>query len=182
MKETRWLLPFTFGVNMRALDHVFRLAEHCGATLVAASLIVLPDTQELLTARLQQSKDFLKIVQWKAAQYHVLVEPHEVWTSDVQERMKRLVFDVQCESIVLVTEGKDGVLLSAHEMEGILMGCMRTSIVLVRLHASNKGTIMTYLRTSFFSWVHKLWGQHRATEALPVAPTERESERDNVSG
>lgn len=185
MEETRWLLPFTFGVHTRAIDLVFRLAEHCGATLVAASLIVLPDTQgerELLSICLQQSKDFLEIVQWKAAQYHVLVEPHEIWTSDAQERMKRLVVDLRCNSIVLVTEGKDGVLLSAHEMEDVIMGCTRASLVLVRLHASSKGTIMAYLRTSFCSWVRKLWKQPRAAERPSVAFLGPESERRNVGG
>jgi len=182
MKETRWLLPFTFGVNMRALDHVFRLAEHCEATLVAASLIVLPDTHELLSAHLQQSKAFLEAVQWKATQYRVLVEPHEIWTSGVQARMKRLVLDLQCDSIVLVTEGQDAVLLSAHEMEDVLMGCLQASLVLVRLQALNKGTIMAYLCTSFFSWIHKLWERHCVAETPPVVPIQPGSERENVSG
>lgn len=185
MKETRWLLPFTFGVDKRAIDLVFRMAEHCDATLVAASLIILPDPEqgrELLVVRLQQSKEFLETVQVKTTQYQVPVEPHEIWTSDAQERMKRLVLDLQCDSIVLVTEGKDGVLLRAHEMDDILMGGTRASIMLVRLHVSNKGTIMTYLRTWFFSWLRKLRGQDRAPAELPVAPVESESERGNVSG
>ena len=184
MKENRWLLPCTFGVNLRALDLVFRLAQDSGATLVPASLIVVPDTQqgqELLPARRQQSEEFLKIVQWKAAQYHILVEPHEIWTSNVQERMKRLVFDLQCDSIVFVTEGKDGVLLSAHEMKDVFMGGTQASLVLVRLHASNKGTIMAHLRTSFSVWVRKLWSQHRATERMSVSPIEPQLKREHVS-
>ncbi|BCL83695.1 hypothetical protein ccbrp13_61600 [Ktedonobacteria bacterium brp13] len=39
MKTPRWWLPFTHGVDMRAIDCVVRLAESAGATLVAASLI-----------------------------------------------------------------------------------------------------------------------------------------------
>lgn len=185
MKETRWLLPFTFGVDKRAIDLVLRMAAYCDATLVAASLIILPDPEqgrELLVTRLQQSKEFLETVQVKATQYQVPIEPHEIWTSDVQERMKRLVLDLQCDSIVLVTESKNGVLLRAHEMDDILMGCIRASIVLVRLHASNEGTIMAYLCTWFFSWLRKLWGQDRAAAELPVVPVESESERGNVSG
>ena len=34
----RWLLPFTHGVDMRAIDYLVSLAENNGATLIPVSL------------------------------------------------------------------------------------------------------------------------------------------------
>ena len=86
MEAPRWLLPFTYGVDMQAIDNVVSLAKSTGSTLVAASLISAPSKAGLQGARLehiQQSKDFLEAVMWKAARYEVQVERHEVFTADV---------------------------------------------------------------------------------------------------
>jgi len=63
MNTPRWLLPFTYGVDMRALDAVVGLAGSARATLVPVSLISVPHEGRSRGARLehiQQSKDFLK--------------------------------------------------------------------------------------------------------------------------
>jgi hypothetical protein len=59
----RWLLPFTYGVDMRAIDYLVSLAENNGATLIPVSLISVPNHSRSGGARLehiQQSKDFLE--------------------------------------------------------------------------------------------------------------------------
>jgi hypothetical protein len=144
MKERRWLLPFTFGVDVRAIDLVIRLAKECDATIVAASLIVVPEILQEQGPRLeyiQQSKDFLEVVRWKAARYDVSVEPHEVWTADIHERIKRLVLDLHCDSIVVVTDGKEGILLDNHEVANLLMGTIPASITLIRMPAPGQSAI-----------------------------------------
>ena len=70
MYAPRWLLPFTYGVDMRAIDAVVRFAQSAGATLVPVSLILVPHERRAREARLehiQQSKGFLEAVQHKAA-------------------------------------------------------------------------------------------------------------------
>src|SRR5258706_12055213 len=91
---SRWLLPFTSAVDMRALDAVVCLAESHGATLVAMSLITVPHESRSRGVRLeyiQQSKDFLEALQYKAARQHVPVERYEVFTGDVVRSLKLLV-------------------------------------------------------------------------------------------
>src|SRR5579875_3544125 len=97
MQESRWLLPFTSTINLRAIDLVLGMAEQCGATLIAASLIEVPDMQREQKHQgprlehVQQSKDFLEAMRWKATQYRVTIEPHELWTGNIHERIKKLV-------------------------------------------------------------------------------------------
>ena len=76
MESRRWLFPFTHGVDMRAIDTVVRLAGDEGVTLVAISLIAVPPERWSQGARLehiQQSKDFLEAVKWKAIRMEALL-------------------------------------------------------------------------------------------------------------
>src|SRR5438067_3265471 len=109
MKTTRLLLPFTYGVNMDAIEHAVLLAKGCSATLVPVSLIYIPEgppvqgrapclgdryptlrfargqAYRARGARLehiQQSKDFLEATKYKAMRYGVPIERFEVFTSD----------------------------------------------------------------------------------------------------
>ena len=137
MNRTRWLLPFTSAVDMRALDAVVCLAESHGATLVAMSLITVPHESRPRGVRLeylQQSKDFLVAVQCKAARQHVLIECYEVFTADVIRSMKPLVHEQHCSSIVLVTRGEKDSLLQHHELRQLL-DAPPASLVLIRLPA-----------------------------------------------
>lgn len=134
MKERRWLLPFTCGVDVRAIDLVIRLAKFCEVSLVAASLIVVPEIQQQQGPRLesiQQSKDFLEVVRWKAARYDISVELHEVWTADAYEHIKKLVLELHCNCIVVVTDGKEWILLGNHEGANLLVDTLPASLALV---------------------------------------------------
>src|SRR5258708_27373633 len=123
MNISRWLLPFTSAVDMRALDAVVRLAESHGAMLVAMSLITVPHESRSQGVRLeyiQQSKDFLEAVQYKAARQHVLIERYEVFTGDVVRSLELLVHEQHGSCIVLVTRGEKDSLLQRHELRHLL--------------------------------------------------------------
>lgn len=161
MEAQRWLLPFTHGVDMRAIDYVVRLAESAGATLVAVSLVSSPRKPGSRGARLehiQQSKDFLEVVKWKAARYEVPVERHEVFTADVMQSITMLTSEMHCDGIILVTDREREALLQAHEVKRLLIE-PPVSLVLIRLSANPAQTPVPHLGTRFLSWLQKLWGQ-----------------------
>jgi hypothetical protein len=167
MNAPRWLLPFTYGVDMRAIDSVVRFAESAGATLVPVSLISVPDERRSRGARLehiQQSKDFLEAVQFKAARLRVPVERYEVFTGDVLQSIALLVHDLRCDSIFLVTTGKEDVLLHAHELKRLLEE-PPASLVLMRLPART-GRTQT-LVSRFLPWLRGLLGYRDDTQDAP---------------
>jgi hypothetical protein len=155
MKTLRWLLPFMHGVDMRAIDSVVNLAASTGATLVAVSLISVPDKSRSGGARLehiQQSKDFLEAVKWKAARYSVLIERYEVFTGNVLQSLTLLVHDQECDSIVLVTAEKRDMLLPALEVKHLLEE-PPASLVLLRLPARAERT--WHPGTRFLTWLRR---------------------------
>ena len=161
MKTLRWLLPFMHGVDMRAIDSVVNLAVSTGAKLVAVSLISVPDKPGSRGARLehiQQSKDFLEAVKWKAARYSVPVERYEVFTGNVLQSLTLLVQDQECDSIVLVTAEKRDTLLPALEVKHLLEE-PPASLVLLRLLIHTRQTRTWPLATRFLSWLERWWGR-----------------------
>src|SRR6266480_2768188 len=159
MMELRWLLPFTHGVDMRAIDYVVRLAESRGATLVPVSLVSVPSGPRSRGARLehiQQSKDFLEAVKYKAARLQVPVERYEVFTGDVIQSITALVYDLHCDGIVMVAIENKEVLLRAHELKQLLVE-PPTSLVLIRLPAHSQEARAFYLGAGFLSWLRRLW-------------------------
>jgi Universal stress protein family len=120
MMNTRWLLPFTHGVDMRAIDYLVSLAENNGATLIPVSLVSVPTESRSAGARLehiQQSKDFLEAVKYKAARLQVPLERYEVFTSDVTQSITMLVHDLQCDGIVMVAMEHKEISLHKHELK-----------------------------------------------------------------
>lgn len=155
MKTLRWLLPFMHGVDMRAIDSVVNLAASTGATLVAVSLISVPDKSRSGGARLehiQQSKDFLEAVKWKATRYSVPFERYEVFTGNVLQSLALLVQGQECDSIVLVTAEKRDMLLPALEVKHLLEE-PPASLVLLRLPARAERT--WHPGTRFLSWLRR---------------------------
>jgi len=155
MKEQRWLLPFTHAVNMQAIDYAVSLAQSGGVRLVAVSLVCVPQQPRTSGARLehiQQSKDFLEAVKWKAARYSVLIERYEVFTGNVLQSLTLLVHGQECESIVLVTAEKRDMLLSALEVKHLLEE-PPASLVLLRLPERAERT--WHPGTRFLSWLRR---------------------------
>ena len=171
MEAPRWLFPFTHGVDMRSIDNVVSLAKSTGTTLVAVSLISAPSKAGSRGARLehiQQSKDFLEAVKWKAARYEVQVERHEVFTADVMQSIASLMHEMRCEKIVLATSSKREALLQAHEVKRLLTR-PRASLVIIRLVANHEQTPTRHLLARFFALLRRIWWQQDASQSVPDA-------------
>jgi hypothetical protein len=158
MKEQCWLLPFTHGVDVRAIETVVCTAEARGAMLVPVALIAAPPGGRSPGARLehiQQAKDFLEVVQHIAARHRVLVECHEVFTADVGKGITQLIKDLHCDGLVLVTGEQHGLLLSTKEMVGLLM-VPPTALVLIRLPVQKPDRQSVRPVVRLFSWLRTL--------------------------
>jgi hypothetical protein len=158
MNTRRWLLPFTYGVDMQAIDSVVSLAESAGTMLVALSLVSVPEARRSRGARLediQQSKDFLEAVKWKAARRQTLVEYHEVFTGDVLGSIATLVHDLSCDSMILVSNGKYDALLHGYELKHLLIE-PPGPFILLRLPAPPE---RPHLGARFLSWLRQFLGQ-----------------------
>jgi nucleotide-binding universal stress UspA family protein len=176
MNAPRWLLPFTYGVDMRALDAVVGLAGSARATLVPVSLISVPHEDRSRGARLehiQQSKDFLEALQFKAARLEVPVERYEVFTGDVLQSIAVLVRELHCDSIVLVSTGNRDVLLHASELKRLVME-PPASLVLIRLPARTQSTQAWRPGDRLLSWLRRLWGYQDDSRHTQDVPTGEE--------
>ncbi len=183
MEAPRWLFPFTHGVDMRAIDYVVSLAKSTGAMLVAVSLISVPSKAKPGGARLehiQQSKDFLEAVKWKAARYEVQVERNEVFTSDVLQSIAMLTREMRCDGIVLVTSSEREVLLQANEVKSLLTQ-PPASLVLIRLVTNHGQSPTPHLVARFLLLLWRIWGQRAAAWPVQVAlEGEEQSQRIRI--
>ena len=170
MEMSRWLLPFTYGVDMRAIDYVVRLAESAGATLIPVSLISTPPNRGARLEYIQQSKDFLEAVRFKAEKLGVPVERFEVFTGDVLGSITVLVHELHCDGIVLVSNGQQTRLMQDDEVKRLLTE-PPTALVLTRLPLRPMSTPSRHLSSNFFSRLRVLWGKqdiNRQAEETPV--------------
>lgn len=157
MKTLRWLLPFTHGVDMHAIDSAVHLAESGRATLVAVSLVSMRDQSRARGARLehiQQSKDFLEAVEWKAARYEIPVERYEVFTADVVQSMAILAHDLYCDGSILAMRGEKALLLREHEIK-FLLSEPPMSMVVLHLPPNSRRTSGSYLGTKLLAWLRR---------------------------
>ena len=162
MKTSRWLLPFTHGVDMRSIEYAVRLAESAGATLIPVSLISSPPTGARLE-HIQQSKDFLEAVQHKAERFQVPLERYEVFTADVQQSITTLVHQIRCNGIVLVTSGGHTCLLQDQEVKHLLLA-PPAALVLIRLSPTAGLTPAPRFSARFLSWWRGLRGRQDAAQ------------------
>jgi hypothetical protein len=170
VEAPRWLFPFTHGVDMRAIDYVVSLAKSTGSTLVAVSLISVPSKAKPGGARLehiQQSKDFLEAVKWKAARYEVPVERHEVFTPDIMRSIATLTREMRCAGIILVTSSEREALLQAHEVKRLLIN-PPASLLIIRLSRSPAQVQRPHLGIRFLSWLRRLWGPNTQVVEEPL--------------
>jgi len=154
MMEYRWLLPFTYGIDHRAIEAVVRLANAGGATLVPVALVSISSERRSSGTRLeyiQQAKDFLILVQSIAARYHVLVECHEVFTGTVNRCIRMLIQDLRCDSVVAVTGADQALLLQKQELSDLLTE-PPAALVLARLPARQEKRQQFHLAKRFLSW------------------------------
>jgi len=165
MKTPRWLLPFTWGVDMRAIDYTVRLAGSTGATLVPVSLVCTPPKGARLE-HIQQSKDFLEAVQHKAERYAVAVERYEVFTAHVLRSIRMLAYEMRCDGIVLLTRGEQTRLMQEEEVKQLLTR-PPAALVLVRLPAYS---IAHPNARWLSSWWHGHWRQKGRVSQTQDAP------------
>jgi hypothetical protein len=172
-ETTRLLLPFTHGVAMDTIEAAVLLAASHHATLVPLSLILSPQTRGkgVRLEHIQQSKDFLEVVQHKALRHGVPLERFEVFTSDVLQSIAVLVHQLSCDGVVLALRGRNGSLLGAETIEQ-LMGMRACPLYLMYL-SSQESSWVSRLRERFSRW----WpGQRQRADMhvqLQPAPEER---------
>ncbi|HLI71728.1 MAG TPA: hypothetical protein VKV19_18375 [Ktedonobacteraceae bacterium] len=194
MKTQRWLLPFTCSVHMRAIDAALRVANFNGATLVALSLVAPRPGRGMLHIRLEQiqeSRDFLEAVRWKAIRSQTAVELHEVLTNDVPGSIATSVQELACQSIMLINceaRGKRGLqytLLSEEALKQVLMEPPASLLFLTLPAASGH----PHLRSLLFGRLRfrrppgqpkEVQREQDAMSETAVAPAHRVEERQHV--
>lgn len=172
MKDARWLLPFTYGLDTNAIDSILRQAKHSDATLVAVSLCTAASQEQMRVERNVQAEVFLKTVQQAAEKHQVSVERYQVFTSDVVRSISMLTANLQCTSLVVVTGEKQGGLLSTQELRHLLLHEQASSLVLIRLPVQKEKTSTFNPAAKFFSWFHR--GQKPLVATALVHPVSKE--------
>ncbi|MBV9019772.1 MAG: hypothetical protein JOZ71_03565 [Ktedonobacteraceae bacterium] len=165
---SRWLFPFTWGIDTQALDAALRLAEADSATLVAASLIVEPQGKRSRGPRLehiQQSKDFLEALKYTARRVPVPIECYEVWTPNVITSLEKLPSELNCECMLLVSRGGKMLLLQTEEFEHLLLA-PPVELMLVQVPQHTEQRLPRQVAARLRGWLHGPWKQPETVELL----------------
>jgi hypothetical protein len=120
------LLPFSHGIDNAAIEQAVTLAHEHNTTLVPLSLICLSGQKQ--TARLehiQQSQDFLTLIQQKATRLHVPVKPLERYTCEEIATIQHVALELQCTGILLFARQQKGVLLSSATVQQLMLNHKR---------------------------------------------------------
>lgn len=117
---TRLLLPFTEGINARAIDYAIQLAEKRQATLVPLALIPVRPDQKTRPESLQQAQDFLELARHKAERQRVPVELTRVSTGDAALSIEAMAGEMGCEAVLLFLCNTDEVLLGQAEIRALM--------------------------------------------------------------
>lgn len=115
------LLPFSHGIDAVAIEQAISLAHEQAATLVALSIICLSGHQH--RARLeyiQQSKDFLTLVEHKAARAGIPIDTIERFTCHEVQVIREVAQELHCQGILLFVRQQKGVLLSATTIQQLM--------------------------------------------------------------
>jgi len=168
MKSTRFLLPFTQGIDLGALEYAVQFARSCQAKLIPLALIPLSEQQWAKGPRLEaieQANDFLEAVKYKAERAEVVVEPCEMGTRDVVRSLNMFAQEMMCEGMLLFLRGGTTVLLPPEVVKRLLEQAT-CRMYLVRLQPKDRpGPVQTLLK-----WCSNCicrWRGHREG-ALPL--------------
>jgi hypothetical protein len=165
MKTSRLLLPFVHGVDMGAIEQAILLAKGHEATLVPLVLIHVPEERWAKGARLehiQQSRDFLEAIKFKAARYSVPIERLEVFTSDIVQSINLVASEMACEGILLFLGRKNGILLHVSEIKR-LVEMPTCKLYIMHLQTEERGSFTQMLRQRFSQWLN---GRRKKQEDL----------------
>ena len=153
MKQPRLLLPFVHGVDMCAIEQAILLAKSHEAVLVPLVLIYVPEENRAGGARLehiQQSKDFLEAVQFKAARYEVPIERFEVFTSDIVQSINLVATEMACEGILLFLGRNNGILLNYDQIKR-LVEMPVCKLYIMHLQTEDRGSFTQMLLRRFLN-------------------------------
>ena len=151
MKTLRFLLPFVHGIDMCAIEQAILLAKGHEATLVPLVLIYVPEERLAKGARLeqiQQSRDFLEAVKFKAARYAVPIERLEIFTSDIVQSINLVASEMACEGILLFLGRNNGILLHYNEIKR-LVEMPTCKLYIMHMHTKERGSFIQMLRQRF---------------------------------
>ncbi len=118
---TRLLVPFTHGVDAKALDSVLLSAKALQATLISLALIPVPEQARkgVRLERIQQAKDFSEFIHTKAGFYKVPLERHECFTGNVLQSILDYARQLDCQGILLVYSEAEARLLQMNEVKQV---------------------------------------------------------------
>ncbi len=120
---TNLLLPFTHGIDSSAITYALVVAQRFHFTVVALSLIHLPETPGTRNPRLediQQSKDFLEFVYHRAARQEVPIVRVELYTHHPVRSIRTFAQEMECAGVLLFVHHGVGVLLATGEVKQLL--------------------------------------------------------------
>lgn len=170
MKSTRFLLPFTQGIDLGVLEYAVQFARSCQATLIPLALIPLSGQQWAKGPRLEaieQANDFLEAVKYKAERAGVVVEPCEMGTRDVVRSLNVFAQEMMCEGILLFLRDGTTVLLPPEVVKRLLEQAT-CRLCLVRLQPKDRtGPVQTLLKRC--SDCIRRWRGHQVQSALVCA-------------
>ena len=157
MEQKRFLLPFTYDVDVKALHSVLQLAKIHNATLVALALIPLVEQQRPEDVRLeyiQQAQDFLAVLHTQADIHAVCIEEYELYTHDVLESIGCYTQRLHCQQILLSYTGEKAHFLQPQEAQQLRIGSIHPLHVLYTepKQGEKKGflhALMTQVAASF---------------------------------
>ncbi|MBX5455429.1 MAG: universal stress protein [Thermogemmatispora sp.] len=119
----RWLLPFSWEVDVEAIDAIMRLAALEGASLIALSLLPGATTRspcKLRAEHWQQSQDFLEVVRWKRQRYRVKGEAYELLTNDVGQSIVSFAHEFACDRVLVIRRPHGDALLPASQVQRLV--------------------------------------------------------------
>ena len=157
MEQQRFLLPFTYDVDVQALHSVLQLAKIHNAKLVALALIPLAEQQRPENVRLesiQQIQDFLEVLHTQAEIHAVQIEAYELYTHNVLESIYDYTRRLHCQRILLSYEEEKAHFLRTDEAQQLRL---RNTYPLHVLYTQSKKkkkrgflhTLMTQVAASF---------------------------------
>lgn len=115
----RLLLPFTHGIDEKAIDNVLRFAKASEVTLVALALMSAPDQsyrEQLRPEHIEQGTDFLETISARASMYGVKVEQQEAFTLNIPASIRATMQETECQGILLIIKDQRSCLLHADEV------------------------------------------------------------------
>jgi len=142
----RLLLPFTHGVDGKAIDHVLLFAKGADTIIITLALIpVIPKTEEVRPERIQQAKDFLEMIYAKSINYGVLLEKYEIFANNILETTLASVSTMDCQGIILLFEGEEAKFLHTNEANYIRQHTTHSLYILQMLTHKRPSILKNFL-------------------------------------